>query len=208
MTAPGGAFGESERNDEANPPPADARASEQPVWRPPWDPPGSSPAADYPPPTYHPPPNYSPGYPLDYPAGYPEAFPPAGYAPPGYQQPSGYGGAPYPPPQFGAPATGYGPPSYPGGYYPAPDYLGGWGPAQGASQPGMNGLAIASLICSFTGLLCCVGSIVAIVLGTIALDQVKRTRQEGYGLAVAGIVIGVAGLLVYLIVAIFALHSR
>jgi len=72
----------------------------------------------------------------------------------------------------------------------------------------MNGLAIASLICSFTGLLCCVGSIVAIVLGTIALDQVKRTRQEGYGLAVAGIVIGVAGLLVYLIVAIFALHSR
>ena len=197
MTAPGGSFGERERKDEANPPPADARAPEQPGWSPPWDPPASSPAADYPPPGY-PPPNYSPGYPLDYPAGYPEPFPPAGY------------GTPYPPPQFGAPAAGYGPPPYPGGYYP-PDYVGGWGfppGPQGAAQPGMNGLAIGSLISSFVGVLCCVGSIVAIVLGTMALDQIKRTRQEGYALAVAGIVIGVTGLLVYLIIALFALHSR
>ncbi len=72
----------------------------------------------------------------------------------------------------------------------------------------MNGLAIGSLIASFAGLLCCIGSIVAIALGTIALDQIKRTRQEGYGLAVTGIVIGIAGLLVYLIVALYALHSR
>jgi hypothetical protein len=196
VTAPGGAFGAGERDNEADPPPADARAPEQPGWSPPWDPPASSPAADHPPPTF-PPPNYPPGYPLDYPAGYPEPFPPVGY-----------GGAPYPPPQFGAPAAGYGPPSFPGGYYPAPDYLGGWGPSQEASQPGMNGLAVASLIASFTGLLCCVGSIVAIVLGTIALDQIKRTRQGGYALAVAGIVLGVVGLLVYLIVALFALRSR
>jgi hypothetical protein len=198
MTAPGGSFGERERKDEANPPPADARAPEQPGWSPPWDPPASSPAADYPPPAY-PPPNYPPGYPLDYPAGYPEPFPPAGY------------GTPYPPPQSGAPAAGYGPPPYPGGYYP-PNYVGGWGfppgPAQGAAQPGMNGLAIGSLISSFVGVLCCVGSIVAIVLGAMALDQIRRTRQEGYALAVAGVVIGVASLLVYLIIALFALHSR
>ena len=197
MTAPGGSFGERERKDEANPPPADARAPEQPGWSPPWDPPASSPAADNPPPAY-PPPNYSPGYPQDYPAGYPEPFPPAGY------------GTPYPPPQFGAPAAGYGPPPYPGGYYP-PDYVGGWGfppGPQGAAQPGMNGLAIGSLISSFVGVLCCVGSIVAIVLGAMALDQIRRTRQEGYALAVAGIVIGVTGLLVYLIIALFALHSR
>jgi hypothetical protein len=197
MTAPGGSFGERERKDEANPPPADARAPEQPGWSPPWDPPASSPAADYPPPAY-PPPKAPPGYPLDYPAGYPEPFPPAGY------------GTPYPPPQFGAPAAGYGPPPYPGGYYP-PDYVGGWGfppGPQGAAQPGMNGLAIGSLISSFVGVLCCVGSIVAIVLGAMALDQIRRTRQEGYALAVAGIVIGVASLLVYLIIALFALHSR
>jgi hypothetical protein len=75
-------------------------------------------------------------------------------------------------------------------------------------QPGMNGLAIASLISSFTGLFCCIGGILAIVLGTIALDQIKRTRQDGYALAVAGIVIGIATLIVSLIVMIFALHSR
>ena len=34
MTAPGGSFGERERKDEANPPPADARAAEQPGWQP------------------------------------------------------------------------------------------------------------------------------------------------------------------------------
>jgi len=46
------------------------------------------------------------------------------------------------------------------------------------------------------------------VLGGIALSQIKRTRQEGYGLAVAGIVIGIAALVVTFIVALFAMHSR
>ena len=96
----------------------------------------------------------------------------------------------------------------PGGYYPPPDYRGGWGPGQPVSRPGTNGLAIASLVTAFTGFLCCIGSIVAIVLGTIALDQIKRTRQEGFGLAVAGIVLGVAGLVVALIIWIFAMHLR
>jgi hypothetical protein len=68
----------------------------------------------------------------------------------------------------------------------------------------MNRLAIASLVTSFTGLLCILGAIAAIVLGTIALEQIKRTREGGFGLAVAGIVIGVGGVLVSLIVAIFA----
>ncbi|BBZ51527.1 DUF4190 domain-containing protein [Mycobacterium heidelbergense] len=134
---------------------------------------------------------------------------PAGPPPPGYGQPP-YPGPPYPPgpPQFGGPPAGYGPPPYPGGYpdayYSAPDYAG-----QAAIPAGKNGLAIASLISSFTGFLCCViGSIVAIVLGVIALNQIKQTRQEGYGLAVAGIVIGIGTLLVFLIVAMFSIHSR
>ena len=41
-----------------------------------------------------------------------------------------------------------------------------------------------------------------------ALDQIKRTRQDGYALAVAGIVIGIATLIVALIVMIFAVHSH
>jgi Domain of unknown function (DUF4190) len=194
MTAPGGASGEGANDDEANPPPPGGQAREQPAWEAPGDSPAPPPAADYPPPPY-PPPSYPPGYPAEYP-------PPA--PPPGYQPPPGYGGPPYPPgpPQFGGPPSHPG--QYPGGYYPTPDYEGGYGP----SQPGMNGLAIASLISSFTGLFCCIGGILGIVLGTIALDQIKRSRQEGYGLAVAGIVIGIATLIVSLIVAIFALHSR
>ncbi|WP_131820882.1 DUF4190 domain-containing protein, partial [Mycobacterium intracellulare] len=77
-----------------------------------------------------------------------------------------------------------------------------------AAVTGTNALAIASLIASFTGLLCGLGSIVAIVLGAIALDQIKRTRQEGFGLAVAGIVIGIATLVVILVVVLFTLRTH
>ncbi len=142
------------------------------------------------------PPAYPPPGPTDHPAGYPPSYPP----PPGYEQAPGYGGPPYPmaPPPYGAHG-------YPG-YYPPPDYQGGY-PTQTA-VPGTNALAIASLIASFTGLLCCIGSIVAIVLGAIALDQIKRTRQEGFGLAVAGIVIGIATLVVTLVIVLFALRTH
>lgn len=196
MTAPGGGFGESAHDDEANPPPA----AEQPGEKAPWEPP----AADYPAPAYPP-----PVYPTEYQAGYAAQYPPPVPPPPGYQQPPGYGAPPFQPgpPQFGGPPGGYGTPPYPGGYYATPDYQGGYGP-RGAMRSGTNGLAIASLISSFTGVFCCIGSIVAIVLGTIALDQIKRTRQDGYGLAVAGIVIGIATLVMCLIVVIFALHPR
>ena len=68
-------------------------------------------------------------------------------------------------------------------------------------------MAIGSLISSFTGVFCCIGSIVAIVLGTVALDQIKRTRQDGYALAVAGIVVGVATLLINVIIAVVAVQS-
>jgi hypothetical protein len=50
--------------------------------------------------------------------------------------------------------------------------------------------------------------VLAIVLGVIALNQIRQTRQEGYGLAVAGIVIGVGTLLVFLIIAMFSIHSH
>jgi hypothetical protein len=189
MTAPGGASGE----DAADPHAAGGHYPQQPGWAAPWNSPASPPPANYPPPPYPP-----PGYPVDYP----------GTPPFGYQQPPSYGG-PYPagPSQFSDPPPGYGPPSYPGGYYPAPDYqVDYW--SQRAVQSGTNGMAIASLISSFTGLFCCIGGIAAIVLGTIALDQIKRTRQDGYALAVAGIVIGIATLIVALIVMIFAVHSH
>jgi hypothetical protein len=141
----------------------------------------------------------------------PWQYPASDYPPPAYGQPS-YGDLPVPPPSYGpppghGPPPGYGPPPYPGGYYPAPDYAGGYGHPD-AMQRGMSGLAIASLISSFVGVFCCLGAITAIVLGAIALNQIKRTRQEGYALAVAGIVIGTATLIVVLIVMIFASRSH
>lgn len=207
MTAPGDGFGDNAHDEEAKPPPAGSGASEQPAA--PWEPP----AGDYPPPAY-PPPAYPPsGYPPEYDPGYGAQYPPpaAGYEPPpGYSQPHGYGAPPYQPvpPQFGGSTAGYGPPPYPGGYYPPTEYPGGYG-LPGGMKPGTNKLAIASLVSSFTGVFCCcLGSIVAIALGGIAINQIKRTQQDGYGLAVAGIVIGVAGLVVGLIVVLFAMHSH
>lgn len=141
--------------------------------------------APYPPPGYPPPAYPPPGYP---PPGYP---PPAGYSPPNYQTTPGYGGSPYPqvPPEYGRSG------------YPAPDY-GGYG-----RQSRTNTLAIASLIASCLGLLCGgISGLVGVVLGALALNQVKRTREEGYGLAVAGIVIGVAVMLVYLVFFMVRLH--
>src|SRR3954452_1268874 len=46
-----------------------------------------------------------------------------------------------------------------------------------------NGMAIASLICAF------VAAPVGIIFGHISLSQIKRTGEEGHGLAVAGLVI-------------------
>lgn len=206
MTAPGDGYGENPHDDEAKPTAAGG-SPEQPAA--PWEPPAASPAASYPPPAY-PPPGYPAGYPPGYATQYPR--PPTQYEPPsaGHEQPPGYGAAPYQPgSQFGGPPAGYGPPPpYPGGYYPAPDYHGGYGPPGGV-KPGTNTLAIASLISSITGVFCCcLGSIVGIALGAIAIGQIRRTRQDGYGLAVAGIAIGVATLIVTFIVFLFALHSR
>ena len=206
MTAPGGGFGESAPDDKAGSPTVGGEAPDRQDQAAPWAPPAPPPVAGPAPPAYP-----QPGYPADSPAGYPPPYPPPVPPPPGYEQPPVYGGSPYPtaPPQYGGPPAGYGSPGYPGypgGYYPPPDYQGGY--AQQGERSGTNALAIASLIASFTGLLCCIGSFVAIVLGAIALNQIKRTRQEGYGLAVAGIVVAIATLVVTLIIVIFALHSQ
>lgn len=192
MTAAGGS--EGSHDDALNPRPAGQQPPEQPVWQPPWVPPGSPPVADYPTGPYSSYPSYpsyqQPPYPTDYPPGYPQP---------------GYAGPAYPPPMpmpYGVPPSGYGPPSYSGGYYP--DYSGGYG----AAPSGMNTMALISLISSIIGVFCCIGSIVSIVLGIMAMNEIKRTREDGYGLAVAGLVISIATLLVYLVIMIFSVHTR
>ncbi|SRX83445.1 DUF4190 domain-containing protein [Mycolicibacterium parafortuitum] len=133
-----------------------------------------TPAHGYaPPPAYHPP-TYVPPTPAT-------GFPPPGYGAPGYP----------PPPQYG---------EYSGGY-PGAEY------GYGAPAPqGNNGLAIGSLVASLIAIpliFACfagtVASIVAIVLGIIALNQIKTTGQSGKEMAIAGTAIGAFGLLISLI---------
>lgn len=179
MTVPGGNSGEKaqdEPNQPSQPQQPPAQGQQNMGTYPP-------PPSGYPPPAY-PPPGYSQPGP---PPGYPEPGPP----PPGYAQP----GPPppgYAPPEYGAPP--YAPPQSQWGY---PEYSGAYGQA-----PGTNTLAIASLVASLIGWVFCLSGVVGIVLGAIALNQIKQSRQQGYGLAVAGIVVGVAVLVVYLVVAI------
>jgi peptidyl-prolyl cis-trans isomerase B (cyclophilin B) len=79
--------------------------------------------------------------------------------------PPPYGG--YPPSPGGYPGPPYG---YPGGYgYPPPQAT--------------NTLAIVSLVCAF------VFAPLGIVFGHMSLSQIKKTGEEGRGLAIAGLVI-------------------
>jgi uncharacterized membrane protein len=63
---------------------------------------------------------------------------------------------------------------------------------------GTNGLAIASFVCS---LLCI--SLVGVILGHIAMSQMKKNPQDGRGLAIAGLVLGYIGLAVTVIWFVF-----
>jgi hypothetical protein len=108
-----------------------------------------------------------------------------------------------PPPGWGypPPSDGSYPPPY-GGYQQP--YVGGYPQPYGAYPPplGTNGLAIASLVVSLASpLLCSLLSIVGIVLGMVALNQIKQTGQQGRGLALGGIIVGIV-LIVLTIVAI------
>jgi hypothetical protein len=198
MTIPGGDSGEKSQDHAGQPEhtsaPPEQHVPDEPPVAPPsgFAEPSGPPPAGYPAP--FPPPGYSP------PAGYPPPGygPPGAYPPPDYQATPGYGGgSPYPP-QF--------PPGYGGsaGGYPVPDYVGGYN-----QKSATNTLAIVSLIASCLGILCGgISAIVGIVLGGVALSQIKQTREEGHGLAVAGIVIGVAVLLINLIGVVFLLHQQ
>jgi Domain of unknown function (DUF4190) len=118
-------------------------------------------------------------------------YPQQGHPPPGYQ--------PYPPPQ-----PDYGQQYYPGSY-PPPGYPqhAGYGPPAPAKT---NRMAVASLSVSIVGLLCGIGSIIGIVLGFIARSQIRQTPQPGYGLAIAGIVVGISSLIISLIWMIYAVR--
>lgn len=115
---------------------------------------------------------------------------PPGYPPPGFPPPSGYPAPPsgYPaPPPVGYPPVGYG--------YVAPP------------SATTNSMAIGALVSGLLGwVICGIGSVVGVVLGIIALRQIKQTGQGGRGLAMAGIIVGGIGTAVGVGVVLFYLY--
>ena len=115
----------------------------------------------------------------------PDPFQPPGSTPPPLPPAAPPAWGP-PPPTYGPPPPGYGAPGYgPPGYAP-------YGPPQRRT----NGLAIASLCCGIVGCFYGVPAILAIVFGFIARSQIRRQPQEGSGMALAGIILGITWLVV------------
>lgn len=105
-------------------------------------------------------------------------------------------GAPVPPP-----APPYATPPQQQAYqpagYPPPAY--GYG---GYPQQKTNTLAVVSMIASIVGfiwILPVIGSIAGVVMGHISLSQIKRTNEKGRGMALAGLIVGYAGLVLAIV---------
>ena len=86
---------------------------------------------------------------------------------------------------------------------PAATPYGSANPYAPAPQQKTNTLAIISLVLAF------VVSLGAVICGHIALSQIKRTGENGRGLAIAGLVLGYIGLVAGLIwiIAVIALFA-
>ena len=114
------------------------------------------------------------------------------YAPVDY--PTGY--SPLPPPVYPQGSA------YPSGYPVYPSY----DPYRAGKPPGTNGKAIAALVTSLIGLMCCgLPSIAGLILGVMGMRETKRTGQDGYAIALVGAVIGglaVAGWVIYLLLSV------
>ncbi|GAA3573791.1 DUF4190 domain-containing protein [Kribbella ginsengisoli] len=129
--------------------------------------------------------------------GYGQAQQP-GYGPQ-YGQPPQLGQGPgYGQPQYGQGQYGqgqYGQAQYGQGQYGQGQYPGQAPAAYGYGYPGARGdktnaLAIASLVCGLGGLVIGISAPVGVILGIIALMQIKSRKESGTAMAVVGIIVG------------------
>src|ERR1700712_102843 len=81
----------------------------------------------------------------------------------------------YPHPYAGQP--------YPGQPYPGQPYPGPYPYPPPAGPRPTNAMAIASIVCAF------ILAPLGVIFGHISLSQIKKTGEEGRGLAIAGLVI-------------------
>jgi hypothetical protein len=131
-------------------------------------------------------------FPTQPPEDNPFAPPPEGFVPPPPPTAPAYGTPPPPPPVYGAAPT----------YYPQ-----GYGYA---AQPSTNGSAVASLVLGIVGMLTCgytffIAPVLAVVLGVTARRQIRESGQQGDGMALAGIITGVIGLVISAAIVVFFL---
>jgi hypothetical protein len=147
------------------------------------------------------------------------------YGQPPYGQPQygaqPYGAPPYGTAQYGAPQYGspqYGAPQYGAQPYGAPGYgtdqYGNPYAAQqygypagyaGSSQPPGTGMGIAGFVTGLVGVLLCwipglgvICSLLGVIFGAIGLNQLKRVGGNP-GLAIAGLVLGVLGVVLFVV---------
>ncbi len=90
----------------------------------------------------------------------------------------------------------YGPqPPYPPYQQPYPPY---------PPAPPTNGLAIASLVCGIAAFVTGITCIPAIICGHLARRQIRQTGEQGAGLALAGLILGYVGTVLFIaLIAVF-----
>ena len=99
----------------------------------------------------------------------------------------------------------YSPPpgqQYDGPQPPYPAYQQPYSPYPPA--PPTNGLAIAALVCGVGGFVIGLSFIPAIICGHLARAQIRRTGEQGAGLALAGLILGYVGTALFIVlIAVF-----
>lgn len=89
------------------------------------------------------------------------------------------------------------PPVQPPQQSPAP-YGSGYGYGYPVARP-TNALSIIALVLSLVGM-----SIGAVITGHISLSQIRRTAEQGRGMALAGLIIGYIGCAFWVLAVLFA----
>lgn len=122
--------------------------------------------------------------------------------------------APGQPPDAAFFASTDAPPPPPGAYpnpYGVPyNYVYPYGqPYAGPMPPSTNGLAIASLICSLGSffLLPGIAAVLGVILGHLSLAQIRASqgREEGRGMAIAGLILGYVNLALCVLIVVFVI---
>ncbi len=87
--------------------------------------------------------------------------------------------------------------------FSTPPSAAGPGQRTAAAAGKNNPMAVAGLVCSILGLVCCgpIGSTLGLIFSIIGLSQIKQNlgQQAGKGLAQAGIVLAILGYILFII---------